>query len=289
MNNSRVKQTLIIAILVAVLLPLGGCLVNEDSDTRTTIYRTTDVVRPIVNGDFYDYRIVGNITNSGGGGSSQFVTGTLTVEYNDDNSLPQPFGGALYPDRVIREDTTLTLGGAVYTTKRYIQQNMDGSLQVLAAKSGTELYRTGPADNDTGNLQPIVFLTSPVPLTGDTNINFQYRQGCETLGDTTCASIITTINDTVVYRGNSTIDTDVGKFNSIVYESTGSISTTTPNIRLDFRGACSSSNATFYVQTYIFPEVGIVYYDYTCTAQDLSGLGYNFRAYLTNTNVPIPN
>jgi hypothetical protein len=138
MDKSGLKRVLRITSLLVVMSLVGGCLVSE-GDTPPTINRTTNDVRTIVSGDFYLYDITGQITNIDG--TSRTVTGTLKVEYTAD-TLPEPFSQSGFIPDIFLEVTTLTLGSTSYTTNRYIQQNSNGSLQVLAATSGGELFRT---------------------------------------------------------------------------------------------------------------------------------------------------
>ena len=109
------------------LLSLSGCLV-EESDPPKIINRSTNDVKPIVTGDYYEYEVRGQITNTDGSFAS--ITGTLRVDYFTD-SIYLPFGSSTQIS-VIREETVLNLGGSSYFTTRYIEQNPDGSLQVLA-------------------------------------------------------------------------------------------------------------------------------------------------------------
>lgn len=264
---------------------LTGCLV-EDAAPAKTIYRTTDEVRAIVSGDYFEYNVEGKNTTIDG--YSQSFTGTLRIEYYTD-SLIQPTwlgGGSI---SVIREETTLTIGTS-YTTTRYIQQNVDGSLQVVAANVGGTLYRTGPEGGNNSTLEPIIFLESPVPQTDTFPLNHQYLEGCES--GTTCTQVVTTIAESVSYQGSGDVTTNKGKFNALRYDYSGVIN---PAINpftalFDFRGACNSSTdsnaANYYGYAYVFPEVGTVFIDQGCTASTGS---HDFRAYLTTTNVAIPD
>jgi hypothetical protein len=275
------KHTLKIIPLFVVMLMLGGCLVDS-GDSRQTINRTNNDLVTITNGIFYQYDVRGQITNDSG--SSQFITGTLRVEYYAD-TLSEPFGSAGSIPNILREETTLNLG-TTKTTTRYFQQNTDGSLVLLAANPSAELFRTS-SDDDPGTVNPVTFLTSPVALTGDTNINFNYMRGCEATA--TCTGIAATVVESVTYSGDAIIDTRVGKFNAIRHDFSGSITTSLSNALFDFRWACSTGSASFSGQTYIFPEVGVVLYDYLCDATDGVSSDYSFTVELTQTNVPIPN
>lgn len=288
MDKSGLKRVLRITSLLVAMSLVGGCLVSE-GDTPPTIPRNSNDLRSIVSGDFFLYDVTGQITNVDG--SSRTVTGTLKVEYTAEPSLPEPFGVTGFIPNVFLEVTTLTLGSTQYTTNRYIQQNVDGSLQVIAARQNGEYYRTS-LDDITNTLDPIVYLTSPVPSTGDDNIDFRYMRGCE--ATTNCdpgggqPAIAMTVSESVTYSGGEVIDTNVGRFNSLRLDFSGSITPNYDNLLFDFRGACSSRGASYEGQAYVFPEVGVVFYDYLCTANDGSGNSHNFRVRLTQTNVTIP-
>ena len=277
---------LVFSITIAILfLVLSGCLVKE-SDPPKVIYRSTAVVKPIVNGDYYEYEVNGQITNTNG--SYQPITGTLTVTYYTD-SITLPFSTTLIS--VIREETVLNLG-APFTTTRYIQQNGDGSLQVLAADFGGVRYRTGPKDGLANDLQSILYLPSPIPSSGTGNLEFQYLQGCETIGASACnPGVVMKFDETLTYYGDAVIQTLAGRFNALRYDFSGS---TIPvplfgGALFDFRTACSTTKASYLGSVFIFPEVGIVSYDYSCQSLDGSGTGHNFFIDLRSTNVTIPN
>ncbi|MGD8569973.1 MAG: hypothetical protein PVJ39_17940 [Gammaproteobacteria bacterium] len=283
MDKSGLKRVLRITSLLVAMSLVGGCLVSE-GDTPPTINRTTNDVRTIVSGDFYLYDITGQITNIDG--TSRTVTGTLKVEYTAD-TLPEPFSQSGFIPDIFLEVTTLTLGSTSYTTNRYIQQNSNGSLQVLAATSGGELFRTS-SDDVTTTLNPIVYMASPVPVTGDDSIDFRYMRGCETTSNNCDQGVAMTVAESVTYSGDAVIDTNVGRFNTLRLDFSGSITANFDNLLFDFRGACTTRGASYEGQAFVFPEVGIVFYDYLCTSADASGISHNFRVRLSQTNVPIP-
>jgi hypothetical protein len=258
----------------------------DSGDSRQTINRTTDTLLDITNGMYYQYDVRGQISNNDG--SSSFVTGTLRIEYYS-ASLNEAFNTGIPIPNIIREDTTLTLGGTpLHFTTRYFQQQPDGSLNVYAANTLGERFRTS-SDDVASTVNPITLLASPVALTGDRTINYYYMRGCETTSNNCDGGIAANISETVTYSGDAVIDTRVGKFNAIRHDFSGSLTSSLDNTVFDFRWACSTGSANFSGQAYIFPEVGVVFYDYLCDATDGVSSDYSFTVELTQTSESIPN
>jgi hypothetical protein len=277
-----IRISLLILVFTGVLV-LGGCLVDE-SDSPTPKSRNGIVTfRTIAGGDFYEYIVQAQVTATGGA-TPQYFSGTLNVTYTTD-TLPGPLtvGGTL---AVLREDSTLTLGATVYTLTRYIQQDGSGTLFVLAVRFSGTLYRTGEDDVFT-NPHAIAILTSDIPLSGNvTNVDYQYMDNCES-PNTSCSSVVQTINDSIItYQGDANITTNEGVFEAIRIDYDGLFFGPSAPTLFDIRGACDEDTATFFGSTYIFPVVGIVFFDRSCTS--FSGGGHSYTASLSNTNVPIP-
>ena len=278
-------------LFVLTIVTIAGCLVDEDSE-ETLIGRSTATLRTITGGEYFDYLVFGQITTSVGTFPQTFE-GTLNVSYYVD-TLPNPFIGGTVPGLVIREVSTLTLGATVYTLTRFLQQDLNGSIYVLAVRNGgagSTIYRAGE-NNDLSNPHAINIFPSPVLTTpGVTfnNIDYQYLQGCESPA-TSCSSVVQTINDTsLTYQGDAEINTFDGKFQAlrIDYDGLflGPMSPSTPAL-FDLRGACDNNNATFFGSTYVFPEVGVVFMENSCSIP--GGGGHRYTASLVNTNVVIP-
>lgn len=274
--------------LALALVSIAGCLVDED-DTVEIKYRSTDTLRTLTGGEFFDYVVYGQTTSPTG--ITQSFEGTLNVTYLATTLQPPlNIGGPLIP--VIQENTTLRLGASVFTLTRYLQQDVNGSISVLASSTtgiGGTIYRTGE-DGNLSNPHPITIRTSPVPSTGGlANVDYQYMQGCESPA-TSCSAVVQDINDiTIVYQGDADITTFDGRFQALRIDYNGlflgPVSPVTPAL-FDLRGACDNDNATFFGSTYVFPEVGIVFIDNSCTSA--SGGGHRYTASLVNTNVAIP-
>lgn len=283
------KKFIFRGLLAITLVSISGCLVDEDS-VASIKYRSTDTLRTLTGGEFFDYVVYGQITTPQG--ISQTFEGSLNVTYTLD-SLPNPLniGGNV---SVIREDSTLTLGASVYTLTRFLQQDFSGSILVLAVRTGGvggTIYRTGE-NSILNNPHAINILSSPVQSTPGlimTNVEYQYMQGCEAPA-TTCAGVTQTIRDiTITYQGDADVTTFDGRFQAlrIDYDGLflGPLSPNTPTL-FDLRGACDENTAMFFGSTYVFPEVGIVFMDNSCTS--IAGGGHRYTASLVNTNVTIP-
>ena len=276
-------------LLAITLVSVSGCLVDED-DVASIKNRSTDTLRTLTGGEFFDYVVYGQNTTPTG--ASQTFEGSLNVTYTLD-SLPNPLntGGTV---SVIREDSTLTLGASVYTLTRFLQQDFSGSILVLAVRTGGiggTIYRTGE-NNILNNPHAINIQSSPVQSTPGlimTNVEYQYMQGCEA-PSTTCTGVTQTIRDvTITYQGDADVTTFEGRFQAlrIDYDGLflGPLSPNTPTL-FDLRGACDENTAMFFGSTYVFPEVGIVFMDNSCTS--IAGGGHRYTASLVNTNVTIP-
>jgi len=271
--------------MLLAISSVAGCLVDE-ADVPEIKNRSTDTFRTLLGGEFYDYRVFGQVTTAMGTSSS--FEGTLHVDYTLD-SLANPLNvGGTVP--VIREDSTLTLGATVYSLTRFLQQDLTGTIYVLAVRVGGiggTLYRTGE-NTILNNPHPISILTSPVPSSTSTlnNLEYQYMQNCES-PNTSCSGVVQTIRDnTISYQGDAVITTFDGRFNTLRIDYDGLFLGPSAPTLFDLRGACDYNTATFFGSTYVFPEVGVVFIDTSCTA--VSGGGHRYTASLTNTNVPIP-
>lgn len=273
---------------------LAGCLVDED-DVAPIKNRSTDNFRLIQDGDFYNYRVFVTFTPSGSPSNS--VEGNLNVTYSS-TTLPNPFlAGGNVPGTIFREYSVLTLGGTVYTVKRYIRQDTTtGALSVLAIRDGSfdndvgTLFRIGQNSNLTAPIA-VEILPSPVPSTDASDqfsFVYQYMAGCES--GASCAAIEQQINNiSIEYQGNADITTFEGRFNALRVDYNGNfLGGDSPPVPILFnlKGACDLDSASFTQSEFIFPEVGVVFIDNTCTPS--GGGGFYYTASLSNTNVPIP-
>jgi hypothetical protein len=278
-------------VLALTLVSIAGCLVDED-DTVEIKYRSTDSFHLLSDGDYYDYIVRGQITVGTTPPSS--FEGTMSVTYSD-ALLPDPFNIG-FSVTVLREETVLSLGGFTYTLTRYIDQDANGSIFIIAtrAQGNSTLYRTKPTTSLNNIPEPVEILdsndpmTAGIPLSGTTKIDYQYMPGCE--ATTPCATAVQRISnlllDTTTYQGNADVTTNRGRFQAIRIDYTGRFTTITPTILFDIRGACDQNDAVFFSSDYIFPEVGVVFMEHSCTT--FGGGGHNYTASLVNTNVSIP-
>jgi len=194
---------------------------------------------------------------------------------------------------VIKEISTLTVNGASQTIIRWIQQDpITGSLSVVAINLSSSNYYVGQSDAwDTPHA--VEFLPSQVPQTGNYSIDFQYFEGCDS-GKTACSAAdptkttVVNMTEDITFKGSAEIQTNIAKFNAIKYNFAGSTTLAKIAGPFDFRGACSVKDGDYSGSSYIFPEVGTVLLDYTCTAADGSGIVDSLRVNLTSTNVYIP-
>ena len=307
MKKSPKTLSVVYRVLAFIaVLSISGCLVDEDS-TPTLKNRTTDDIRLLQNGDYFNYIVAGRFTPLGGG-SPTLLEGTLNVTYTVE-SFPLPFtseAGAPIPGGTIfREYSVLDLGpGNIYRVKRYIQQAPSGALSIVAARAditnnsptGTR-YRVGQYDavfnpNPLSNPQPVEILASPVPSTNadnETNFRYQYMSGCETPAVDCNPILAQEINlISIEYQGNADVTTYDGRFNTLVVHYNGNfLGPSSPSpLLFNIMGACDSYQGSFTQSNYIFPEVGVVFIDTTCTPS--GGGGYFYTASLSNTSVPIP-
>lgn len=271
-------------LAVIVMFSLTSCLVNEDKAPRI-ITRSTDTLRTLTGSEYYEYVVEAQVTSSASA-TPQVVNGTLTISYTA-ATLYEPFNtGNLIPG-VFIEATSLTLGGTTYFANRYIKQAPDGSLIVLAANPTTSPYTTSTmyrATTTGGNTpQEITYFNSPVLSTGTIDIHYDYLQGCETLS--ACTGPVAFETDTITFLGDADITTNKGRFKALRLDYQGTVASTIATV-FDIRSGCDTGNGTFFGSTYVFPEVGIVYMENSCTASDTSG--HRFTASLRSTNVPIP-
>jgi len=284
--RKSVAATVLLALTGILMLSISGCLVSEDKDLNTLIGRSDDTLRTIQPGDFMEYSVSGQLTIAN---NTQFFSeGTLNITW-ENATIPSPFGDPTQIS-VLKEVTTLTLTPSTfYEALRYIRQQPDGTIDVYAfnGRDQNEYYRVGPLDNDLGNIAPVSILHSDVKNTGADDINYKIAEGCET--GQSCTTKILDIIERVTYDGDAEIQTDVGKFNTLVlrYDNGSFISAVnTIETLFDIRGACEFNKATFNGSYYVFPEVGIVRIDSNCN--DGSASGHNYIAILTNTNISIP-
>ena len=279
----------------AITLSLSSCLVNED-DVPSIKNRTTNNFRILTGGEYYEYRVYGQITSNMG--VTQSFEGTLRVEYFSD-TIRLPF--SLTSVAALREETTLNLGGSVYNLTRFLQQDTtpgsltEGKLDVMAVRVGSAatgtLYRTGE-NTQLNNPHPIEILKSPVPDENEPdaiNISYQYMSNCES-PNTSCTAAVQEINNILIrYQGNADVTTFNGRYNTLRIDYDGQFlgpfSPSTPAL-FDIRGACDDDTAMFFGSTYVFPEVGVVFLENSCTAADSAG--HHYTASLSSTNVPIP-
>lgn len=249
------------------------------------IQRSTDELRAINSGDFFEYSVSGQYAQVVG--TPTPVTGTLRIEWFAD-SLTAPLGsGGTIP--VIRESTTLDLGGGIpiASTIRYFQQDTaTGVLQLLAISDGTQNLWVSTENAELNNLQPIDYFNSPVQSTPGTvrDVNFDVFSGCDTPSPT-CAAQEATVFDERTYAGESAITTAFGRFNVLRVDYQGAFNSTLSNL-LDVRGSCDANNGNFFGSFFSFPEVGVLFWENSCTAS--TGGGYSISASLTDTNVPLP-
>ena len=280
MIANRFLPPLLVLVLLLITVLLPGCLVNDKKSSKT-IPRTTDRLRPIIGNEYFQYNITGQ-RNYISGGSTQPVTGTLTVKYSKINLL-LPSGTDTIS--AIQEDSTITVNGTTQSIVRLLQQDAAiGTLSVIAINFGGTIYYVGQNDQWDSPLD-VVFLPSPIPLTGNNTVDFQYFSGCPP----TCTATVATLTEDVTFKGNADIQTNVGKFNAIKIDFSGSTKLASPIISngpFDFRGACSATNTDYSGASYIFPEVGVVFVDYTCTSSDSTIDTLQIK--LTSTNVAIP-
>lgn len=271
----------------------------DEDDIAPIKNRSTDSFRLLNAGDFYDYIVNGQVTN---GGTSSFFQGTLSITYFT-STLTFPFGSTSIMPGVLREETELTMGGTTYNLTRFIQQDANGSIHVLATRdqNGTTLYRTKYRSTASNIPEPIQILDSNdpvsggIPLSGTTDIDYEYMPNCEAASPCSIpvqrisnrhADDPTMIPPTTTYQGDSDITTNLGRYNSIRIDYTGRFSTLISSILFDIRGACDIDYASFFSSDYIFPEVGVVFMEHSCTT--FGGGGHNYTASLVNTNVAIP-
>jgi len=268
-------------LVLLLIAPLTGCLVKEDKASKV-IGRSTDSVRQFVNGDIFQYQIYGQKTNIADPSNPYLsVSGTLTIQYAN-VFLIDPGTGSNYPFNVLQEDTELAMNGVATTTTRYLKQDSStGALSVMAAKPASSTIRYASTTGTTTNPQPVELLPSPVPLTGNFDINYRYFLDC----NPTCNEDAI-MRDNITYNGNYEIATNVGHFNSIRYDFSSSTKPVSTGI-FDIRGACGTTNTDYNGAAYIFPEVGVVFMDFQCFPT--SGDSFTIRANLSSTNVPIPS
>ena len=114
--------------------------------------------------------------------------------------------------------------------------------------------------------------------------------GCETVTTSCVGGIEQQINNiSIQYQGNADITTFEGRFNALRVDYNGSfLGGDAPPVPILFnlKGACDKDSASFTQSEYIFPEVGVIFFDSSCTPP--GGGGFFYTASLSNTNVAIP-
>jgi len=287
MNSLRCSKShylLAVARLLVVVLPVlvSGCLVNDKKSSKT-ITRSTDYLRTITGNEYFQYSITGQHNNSLGG-APQSISGTLTVKYTKGNLLV-PFSSVYI--NAIQEESTLATNIANQTVVRWLQQDAaTGALSVSAIELNSKNYYVGQS-NVLASLDNVQFLPSPIPLSGNNSVDFKYFDGCD-LPATSCNTVVAIMTEDTTFKGNTDIQTNVGLFSALKYDFAASTLSATIPGPFDIRGACSSGNGDYSGTSYIFPEVGPVLMDYTCTSADGSGVIDTLRLNLTSTNVNIP-
>jgi hypothetical protein len=251
-------------------------------------YRTTNALRTINDGDYLEYNVTGQVANNIG--QLSIVTGLMRVEWFDDQ-LAEPLSGvSTIP--VLREVTTLTLDqeATTYTSVRYLQQQPNG-LKVLAFSGVPDLLWAGSdsAPDDGAALMGFTSMPSPVPTSAERLYTFPIWEGCQDAP--VCASKLMTFNDFRVFVSDAPIMTDLGGFSSIYigYSSGGfSPDVSTMPALVDIRGYCDSTSAHFDGAMFVFPQIGVVYWENSCTALDGSGYSSTLTGSLSATNIDIP-
>jgi hypothetical protein len=283
------KHTLKIIPLFVVMLMLGGCLVDDNADPPPLIERDPvdgDTFIQLESGYFMNYDIVRGQVTLAGGSTQSLNGGSLSVEWTVAN-IPAPFDDD--PDiSVLRETTTLRIG-VEYVSIRYITQDPDGTIKVVAYPhpNVNSYYRVSPTD-DSSNIQEVPIMPSPVPSTGTDDLNLHIFEDCTR---PQCGSKILNIFESREYRGDNDTQTNSGRFQTLrINFNNGTLTPTLAGITpiFDIRAACDPERSTFFGYYDVFPEVGIVYFENSCTS-NTDQSGFSFSASLRSTNIPIPN
>ena len=268
---------------------MTGCLV-ESSDPLPIKERSTDTLRQIIGNEFLQYRVRGQVTLPTGG-APVFVNGTMRIEYSSTSiQSPEVPLGIDQPIPVIREETTLSFDetSSTFTSVRFLDQDPDGTIHVVAYP-GSEIYWTAEEGANLSVISPIKLIDSPVPSSGENPISFEVRSGCNTGGS--CTESLVRIQELQKFQGDSVIATIAGRFNVLRVDSANGL--LTPLIPgdileiFDIRAACDPKSSSFFGTQLIFPEVGLVYFENSCTSNQ-AGVGHSFSAELESTSIPIP-
>ena len=317
--NSLVKISTAVCAGILVVA-LSGCLVGDDDDLKIRKINTS-IYRIIQDGDFLEYRIAGTRTPPGVP-TGNSVTGKLTIDYDFIN-IPAAYGlGAPIP--VIRETSHIVIDKFIdETVIRYLQQDTtvgsptEGTLYLVGYPSptvGQPWYVTQHGIlNPLQNAAPVEIVKSPAPTeptlptgdgdpvgSGDKTYNFTIMDDC--VNSPSCNSIVGSISDTINFidigdppTAIQTYDTstDFARFETIGYTyNMLFIDPYSDNQVLDARMFCDANGIQFDGVAYVYPAVGIVYYEMTScnpspTNPDPST--YFIIATLSGTNIPLPS
>lgn len=292
--NAMIKRTLCYALgALALSLPLSGCLVKKkDVETYS---RTTDTLRIYQPGDqiVYDFWT----TRTQGSSTPQRLSGTLTVRWQEPQTLQDPFDSNTYYDVLKQTFTFLNNGGDTNINPgvvRYIQQDeTTGAVSVVAVDSGTERFwfnTNGGTVVDA--VSPMTFFDSPLNYTDEFLVNFHIMGGCEkkyAICDTDNSIYTNSIN--ILGDTESITSNYLGKFeNPIKISLEGSIQPFTGGEAaplLDILQACYAEAPPDSIAShvgsiaYIFPEIGPIRIENFCYSNygnDLDQTTYTIRS-----------
>jgi hypothetical protein len=288
------------SLLLLAILGNSGCLVDTGSDLVDPKPITQKHLRIYKNGDeiHYDVRI-------------DILKGTIVTKWVDvpfeDNLDAKPLepGFQPFPEPILKETTTFEYDGSTeqINVVRYISQNTDensptyGAITVHAfnSQSGPPLFDyVHDAPSLSGDPVPTVVMPSPLlndsgqPITDqDFPISF-YVLPCNS-GANTCQTANQSYIDNLLLTQmiKENLETTLDYFETIkVPFTSGNITdqdVLEPNIRLDIKGWCgdvNDQNITFSGSEWIYPAIGIVRYEITCTGSTTN----SFQANVTSVN-----
>lgn len=284
----QVRATALLAVMVASVL-LSGCLVQKDKKPAKTYQSSTNTLHTYVSGNVITY----DLTKY----SDPPEFGTLEVKWEQAALLQDPFSTTTSYS-VLKETTSIYSNGNTSpdeSTVRYIEQGSTGSLFLRAIHDITSQL---PTDNywlsdqatvPSGTLDRVEILHSPFTLGDSLQIDFDVMEGCS--GSSCLQSLGHFSNhldtaDTAVVSG-----TRYGTFSNAYLVSYQGLVTTTafPLPFFDFVDICHTTGSASTLHSgsfYIFPEVGVIKIENSCTSG--TNQVVNYTATLRNTNIPLP-
>ena len=278
---------------VVTLALLSGCLVH--SNGGKTFFRETDSIHLYQPGDFIEYSVSGTYASTMT--SFHSVSGTLRIDW----SVPDPIYDPITGNQVtglLKEVSTLNVGGNETHIVRYISQDIDGNIYLHAFdKDGTYYFWV---NNSSGtppsSLNKVQLWQSPLAITpSNYDIKFYVFDDCDNTN--LCKTYLGSQTETgKVESDNVDIQTDPGVFNTFRVSVNGNdqpgsgVTSFLPINFLDTRSSCSSNGAYFNGQAYVFPQVGVVAMNMHCNASSgYPSFDYTFSFKHAGGSIALPS